>query len=79
MLVIYNPIGNKMLVSKVLRGCEVLVEIVNLPVDLLPLVLQELDVILGMDFLYTHFAFMNYHRKEVVFRKPIFLEVVFRG
>ena len=48
-------------------------------VDLLPLELQRLDVILGMDFLFAHYASMDCHRKEVVFRKPGFAEVVFRG
>ncbi|XP_050935188.1 uncharacterized protein LOC127143928 [Cucumis melo] len=35
-------------------------------VDLLPLELQALDVILGMDFLFTHYALMNCHRKELL-------------
>ncbi|KAA0063711.1 DNA/RNA polymerases superfamily protein [Cucumis melo var. makuwa] len=36
-------------------------------------------VILGMDFLFAHYASMDCHRKELVFRKPGFSEVVFRG
>ncbi|KAA0040455.1 putative Retrotransposon protein [Cucumis melo var. makuwa] len=32
-----------------------------------------------MDFLFAHYASMDCHRKEVVFRKPGFAEVVFRG
>ncbi|KAA0063142.1 putative Retrotransposon protein [Cucumis melo var. makuwa] len=32
-----------------------------------------------MDFLFTHYASMDFHRKEVVSRKPDFVEVVFRG
>ncbi|KAA0041492.1 Gag protease polyprotein [Cucumis melo var. makuwa] len=52
---------------------------ISMLVDLLPLELQRLDVILGMDFLFAHYASMNCHRKEVVFRKPGFAEVVFRG
>ena len=38
-----------------------------------------LDVILRMDFLYTQYASMDYHKKEVIFRKPSFVEVVFRS
>ncbi|KAL0545863.1 hypothetical protein IC582_015759 [Cucumis melo] len=33
----------------------------------------------GNNFLFTHYTKMNYHRKEVTFRKPGLTEVVFRG
>ena len=62
-----------------LRNCEVLVEALSILVDLLPLQLQMLDVILGMDFLYTHCAFMDCHKIEVIFRKQGLVEMVFRG
>ncbi|KAA0063169.1 DNA/RNA polymerases superfamily protein [Cucumis melo var. makuwa] len=78
-LAIYTPVGDVLLVNEVLRNCEVLVEGISLLVDLLPLELQRLDVILGMNFLFAHYASMDCHRKEVVFRKPGFAEVVFRG
>ncbi|KAA0056483.1 reverse transcriptase [Cucumis melo var. makuwa] len=78
-LAIYTPVDDVLLVNEVLRNCEVLVEGISLLVDLLPLELQRLDVILGMDFLFAHYASMDCHRKEVVFRKPGFAEVVFRG
>ncbi|KAL0556418.1 hypothetical protein IC582_004932 [Cucumis melo] len=78
-LAIYTPIGEVLLVNKVLRSCEVLVEGRSMLADLLPLELQMLDVILGMDFLCTHYASMDFHKKEVIFRKPGFAEVVFRG
>ena len=78
-LAIYTQVGDVLLVNEVLRNCEVLVEGINMLVDLIPLELQRLDVILGMDFLFTHYASMDCHRKEVVFRKPGFAEVVFRG
>ncbi|KAA0061889.1 DNA/RNA polymerases superfamily protein [Cucumis melo var. makuwa] len=78
-LAIYTPVGDVLLVNEVLRNCEVLVEGISLLVDLLPLELQRLDVILGMDFLFAHYASMDCHRKEVVFRKLGFAEVVFRG
>ncbi|TYK01103.1 DNA/RNA polymerases superfamily protein [Cucumis melo var. makuwa] len=78
-LAIYTLVGDVLLINEVLRNCEILVEGISLLVDLLPLELQRLDVILGMDFLFAHYASMDYHRKEVVFRKPGFAEVVFRG
>ncbi|KAL4025391.1 hypothetical protein IC575_013783 [Cucumis melo] len=78
-LVIYTPVGDALLVSEVLCDCEVLVEGLGLLVDLLPLELQVLDVILGIDFLFTHYASMDCHRKEVILRKPGVAKVVFRG
>ncbi|KAL0540959.1 hypothetical protein IC582_020985 [Cucumis melo] len=77
-LAIYTPVGDVLFVNEVLRNCEVLVECISMLVDLLPLDLQRLDVILGMDFLFAHYASMDCHRKEVVFRKPGFAQVVFR-
>ncbi|KAA0047420.1 DNA/RNA polymerases superfamily protein [Cucumis melo var. makuwa] len=76
---IYTPVGDVLLVSEVLCNCEVLMEGIGMLGDLLPLELQRLDAILGVDFLFTHYASMDFHRKEVVFRKPGFAEVVFRG
>ena len=38
-----------------------------------------LDVILGMNFLYTPYASMDCHKKEVIFRKQGLAEVFFRG
>ncbi|KAA0026148.1 Gag protease polyprotein-like protein [Cucumis melo var. makuwa] len=78
-LVIFNPVGDAMLVSEALQDCEVLVESVSLSMDFLSLELQELDVILGMNFLYAHFSSINCHNKEVVFWKPGFLKVMFKG
>ncbi|KAL0554215.1 hypothetical protein IC582_008132 [Cucumis melo] len=78
-LAIYTPVGDILLVNDVLRNCEVLVEGISMLVDLIPLELQRLYVILGMNFLFTHYASMDCHRKEVVFRKTGFAQVVFRG
>ncbi|KAL0546559.1 hypothetical protein IC582_016470 [Cucumis melo] len=77
-LVIYTPVGDVLLVGEVLRDCEVVMEGLCTLVGLLPLELQALDVILGMDFLFTHYASMNCHKTEVTFRKPGSTEVVFR-
>ncbi|KAA0047297.1 Gag protease polyprotein-like protein [Cucumis melo var. makuwa] len=78
-LAIYTPVGDVLFVNEVLRNCEVLVEGISMLMELIPLELQRLDIILGMDFLFAHYASMDCHRKEVVFRKPSFAEVDFRG
>ncbi|KAA0054060.1 retrotransposon protein, putative, Ty3-gypsy subclass [Cucumis melo var. makuwa] len=77
-LAIYTSVGDVLLVNEVLHNCEVLVEGISMLVDLIPLELQRLYVILGMNFLFAHYASMDCHRKEVVFRKPGFAKVVFR-
>ncbi|KAL4013593.1 hypothetical protein IC575_025765 [Cucumis melo] len=78
-LAIYTPVGDVLLVNEVLHNCEILVEGISMLLDLLPLELQRLDVILGMDFLFAHYVSTDCHKKEVVFRKPGFAKVVFRG
>ncbi|KAA0051167.1 retrotransposon protein, putative, Ty3-gypsy subclass [Cucumis melo var. makuwa] len=78
-LAIYTLVGDVLLVNKVLRNCEVLGEGISMLVDLISLELQKLDVILGMNFLFAHYASMDCHWKEVVFRKPGFAKVVFIG
>ncbi|KAL0544361.1 hypothetical protein IC582_019475 [Cucumis melo] len=78
-LVIYTLVGDALLVNEVLVDYEVLVKGISMLVDLLPLELYRLDVILEMVFIFTYHASMDYHKKEVVFRKPSFAEVVFRG
>ncbi|KAL4032362.1 hypothetical protein IC575_005433 [Cucumis melo] len=78
-LAIYTPVGDVLLINEVLCSCEILREGISMLVDLLPLELQRLDVILEMDFLFAHYASMDCHRKKVVFRKPGFAKVVFRG
>ncbi|TYK03733.1 retrotransposon protein, putative, Ty3-gypsy subclass [Cucumis melo var. makuwa] len=78
-LAIYTLVGDVLLVNKVLRNCEVLGEGISMLVDLISLELQKLDVILGMNFLFAHYASMDCHWKEVAFRKPGFAKVVFRG
>lgn len=56
-----------------------LVESISLPMDIFPLELQELDVVLGINFLYAHFASMDWNMKVVVFIKLGFPKVVFKG
>ncbi|KAA0042110.1 RNA-directed DNA polymerase-like protein [Cucumis melo var. makuwa] len=78
-LAIYTQVSDVLLVNEMLRSCEVLVKGFSMLVYLLPQELQMLDVILGMDFLCTHYASIDCHKKEVICRKPSFAEVVFRG
>lgn len=67
------------LVDLVYKDCEVRVENVFMFVDLVLLSLDELDVILGMNFLTKYYATLDYSNKEVVFRKQGEFEVKFVG
>ena len=48
-------------------GCEVLVESVILKVNLIPLEMHDFDVILGMDWLSTHRASVDYFTKKKLY------------
>ena len=66
-LIISMPVGNTFVADFVFRNCDIMVEDQNLPVDLIPLDMNEFDAILGMDWLSMHGATLDCPRKEVVF------------
>ena len=71
--------GEKILRNTVFKGCEVLVEGVVLKANLIPLEIYDFNVILGMDWLSTHRALVDYFTKKVVFQKPGYPELGFEG
>lgn len=77
-LCIYTLVGNVLIVSSVYSCCTVKKEGVVKIVDLIPLNLQEFDIILRTNFLFKYYASMDCHRKEVILRMPREVEVVFR-
>ncbi|KAA0036813.1 DNA/RNA polymerases superfamily protein [Cucumis melo var. makuwa] len=76
--VLMDP-GDSFIVNSVYRKCSILIDGETLEVDLIPLNIQEFDVILGMDFLSNHYASLNCHQKEIVFKRPRKSEIIFRG
>ncbi|KAL0553697.1 hypothetical protein IC582_007600 [Cucumis melo] len=78
-LLISTPVGDSFIVNSVYRKCSILIDGETLEVDLIPLNIQEFDVILGMDFLSNHYASLNCHQKEIVFKRPRKSEIIFRG
>ncbi|CAL8152260.1 unnamed protein product [Prunus armeniaca] len=72
------PTGVFLYANMVFRDSYVQVGDVVLEANLIPLYLVDLDVILGMDWLEKHYAFVNCFRKEVVLRSPGQPEVTFR-
>ncbi|XP_050941530.1 uncharacterized protein LOC127149710 [Cucumis melo] len=78
-LLISTPVGDSFIVNSVYQKCSILIDGETLEVDLIPLNIQEFDVILGMDFLSNHYASLNCHQKEIVFKRPGMSEILFRG
>ena len=78
-LVVNMPLGEQILRTSVFKGCEILVEGVVLKENLIPLEMFDFDVILRMDWLFSHRASMDYFTKKIVFRKLEYLELEFES
>ena len=78
-LTVVTYLREQIIRTSIFRGCEVLIEGVALKANLIPLEMCDFDVILGMDWLSTHRALVDYFTKKVVFRKPRFSELKFEG
>ena len=63
----------------IFKGCEVLIDGMVLKANLIPLKIYDFDKILGMDWLSTHRASVDYFTKKVVFQKPGFPKLDFVG
>ncbi|KAA0036513.1 DNA/RNA polymerases superfamily protein [Cucumis melo var. makuwa] len=78
-LLISTPSGEVFLIEQVCRDLEVSIECDRMEVDLCLFELEELDVILGMEFLPKYHAILDCFNKEVVLRNPGKFEVNFEG
>nr|XP_048330622.1 uncharacterized protein LOC125422597 [Ziziphus jujuba var. spinosa] len=78
-LEIATPTGESLWPSQMLRGSLLCIKGQVKEADLILLDLQGLDVILGMDWLASHYASVDFFRKEVIFRRPGLPVVVFYG
>ena len=78
-LFINTPVGNSFIVNSVYRDCMVHIDGETLEVDLILLNIYEFDVILGMNFLSNHYASLNCHQKEIVFKRSGKNEIIFHG
>ena len=66
-LLVTTPLREQILRNTIFKGCEILVDCVFLKVNLIPLELYDFNVILGMDWLSTHRALVDYFTKKVIF------------
>ena len=78
-LVVNTPLREQILRTSVFKGCEILVDGVVLKANLIPLEMTDFDVILGIDWLSSHRASVDYFTKRIVFRKPGYPELEFEG
>ena len=78
-LEIATPTGESLWPSHMLKGSLFSIEGQVMEADLILIDLKGLDVILGMDWITSNYASMDCFRKEVIFRRPGLLVVVFYG
>ena len=66
-LVVMSPLGEQIICFSIFKDCKILIEEVVLRSNLIPLEMWDFDVILGMDWLYTHRASVDCFMKKVMF------------
>ena len=78
-LTVSTPLGERVDIDEIYRGCNVQIGGQNLQVDLVPLTIQDFDVILGMDWLGKHHANMDCYNKIVTFNVTEEKKVEYKG
>ena len=78
-MIVHNPLGNSMACEKVYKDCVVKIGEHELLANLVPLQLQGLDAILGMDWLFRHYASVDCFKKMVEFKRPGEPKFYFQG
>ena len=78
-MIVHNPLGNSMACEKVYKDCVVKIGEHELLANLVPLQLQGLDAILGMDWLSRHYASVDCFKKMVEFKRPGEPKFYFQG
>ena len=74
-----SPLGARVNIDKICRGCELEISRIPLNVDLRVMGMLEFDVILGMDWLTTYRVVINYGRKRVIAYIPNGIFFMFQG
>ena len=78
-LCVSSPLGIRVGVDRICRGCELEISRILLTVDLRVIDMSELDVILGMDWLTAHRAIIDCDRKRVTSNTKDCTCFVFQG
>lgn len=74
-----TPLGESWLVQTIFKDCPIMIGSETLPVDLVPLPLNDFEVILGMDWLAKYYATIDYREKVVTFKIRKQMEFSFVG
>ena len=78
-MVVSTPMEGSLQIKNVFRGSIVVIEGEEFPTNLIVLDIHDFDVILRMDWLSMHHAWVDCFKKEVRFPKVGELDVIFRG
>ena len=78
-LIVATPMGDSIVVSKMLKKCPVMIGYQEMSVDLVLLDLQNHDMILGKDWLASYHAFVDCFGKRVTFSIQVQPEFNFEG
>ena len=76
-LCVDTPVGGVVVTDSVCKSCVVKIADRELLADLTLLEMWDFDIILGMDWLATHYAIVDCHRKKVIFQVPGEIEFCF--
>ena len=72
------PLGDSVVVNKILRDCIVMIGYREITFDLVLFDLEDFDVILGMDWLASYHSSVDCFGKRVTFSIPSQLDLVLR-
>ncbi|XP_077215710.1 uncharacterized protein LOC143850338 [Tasmannia lanceolata] len=78
-LCVSTPIGKEILANRISKMCPVRIGNREILVDLILLEMSNFDVILGMDWLSTHYALVDCNKKVVTFEIPREEKFCFEG
>ncbi|XP_021629643.1 uncharacterized protein LOC110627604 [Manihot esculenta] len=69
-IVVTNPLGHSVVVSKVFKDCPILIHGHIFHGDLIELPFREFDVILGMDWLFRYQVIVDCRKKRITLKTP---------
>ena len=79
LLYVSSPLGTRVSVDMICRGCELEISGILLTVDLRVMDMSEFNVILKMDWLTAHLVFVDYESRRVITYTQDDIRVLFQG
>ncbi|XP_075112029.1 uncharacterized protein LOC142182051 [Nicotiana tabacum] len=78
-VLVTSPLSHQAVVNRIYRDCPFMIQNLVFPVDLLEMPFRDYDVIVGIDWLHRHHAFVDCRLKQVTFRTPAYSYMVVQG